>query len=106
MPEVFIGEKVINKNGETGTIVAYDGGFITVDFQGRIEMYQHDAVFEGFLKYENPDMQRKAYEAIEAEMVASIEEYLKEEEARIAEKRAKREQAASKSIKFESTVST
>ena len=54
---------------------------------------------------ENPDMQRKAYEAIEA-LMASFEEYLKEEEARIAEKRAKREQAASKSIKFESTVST
>ena len=50
MAEVFIGEKVINENGEAGTITAYDGRFITVDFQGRIEMYQHDAVFEGFLK--------------------------------------------------------
>jgi hypothetical protein len=25
MAEVFIGEKVINKNGETGTITAFDG---------------------------------------------------------------------------------
>lgn len=104
MAEVFIGEKVINENGEAGTITAYDGRFITVDFQGRIAMYKDYAVYEGFLKYENPDLQRKAYEEIEAELVASIEEYLKEEEARIAEKRAKREQAANKSIKVESTV--
>ena len=102
MPEVFIGEKVINKNGETGTIVAYDGGFITVDFQGRNAMYQGNAVEQGFLKYENPDVQNKAVEEIAAE----IETDIKVEEARIAEKRAKREQAASKSIKFESTVST
>ena len=104
MAEIFVGEKVINKDGETGTITAYDSGIITVDFQGRIAMYQSDAVFEGFLRYENPEMQSRAMEEIEAEMVASIEEYLNGEETRIAEKRAKREQTASKSIKFESTV--
>jgi hypothetical protein len=40
MAEVFVGEKVINKNGESGTITAYDGGFITVDFQDRSAMYR------------------------------------------------------------------
>lgn len=100
MAEVFVGEKVINKNGESGTITAYDGRFITVDFQGRIAMYQGNAVEQGFLKYENPDVQNKAVEEIAAE----IETNIKVEEARITADREKYTQKASEGIKVESTV--
>ena len=51
MPEVFVGEKVVNKNRETGIITAFDGRFITVDFQSRVSMFQSDAFEKGFLCY-------------------------------------------------------
>ena len=103
MSGVFIGEQVINENGETGTITAFDGRLITVDYQGRIAMYQSDAIVRGFIKYENPDVQNKAIEEIEAEIEADI----KAEEARIAAERAKQEQKAPiarEGIKVESYV--
>ena len=59
MPEVFVGERVVNKNKETGIITAFDGRFITVDFQSRVSVFQSDAFEKGFLCYANTALQDK-----------------------------------------------
>ena len=102
MAVVFVGENVINKNQEIGTITAFDGRFITVGFQGRTAMFGGDAFLLGYLRYENPDLQTKAFEQIEADIEASCKE-----EERIAAKKAKPAQKApvcGESVKIESTV--
>ena len=57
MTEIVVGEKVVNKNKETGTIVAFDGRFLKVDFQSRVSMFQADAFEKGFLSYESAALQ-------------------------------------------------
>lgn len=63
MSEVFIGEKVINKNNETGKIISFDGKFITIDFLGRVAIFQSDAFEKRFLVYENSSLQNNLDEA-------------------------------------------
>lgn len=59
MADILVGEKVINKNKETGTIIAFDGRFLKVDFQSRVSMFQTDAFEKGFLSYESAALQSK-----------------------------------------------
>ena len=57
MAEIIIGEKVINKFKQVGTIVSVDNTYIGVDFGNRIAKLQLDAFDKGFLKYKNADLQ-------------------------------------------------
>lgn len=57
MAEIIIGERVINKLKQVGTIVSIDNTYIVVDFGNRTAKLQLDAFDKGFLKYENTDLQ-------------------------------------------------
>ncbi len=57
MMDVIIGEKVINKSKQIGTIVSFDGNRIGVDFNTKIVSFLSDAFEKGFLKYEKNDLQ-------------------------------------------------
>ena len=74
MVDIIIGESVINKSGEIGTLISFDDKFIVVDFKTRTTKIQSDAFEKGFLKYEKADLQNKTKENIEQ---AKIEEELK-----------------------------
>lgn len=82
MANIIIGEKVINKSGEIGSLVSFDDKFIVVDFKTRTTKLQCNAFEKGFLKYEKADLQNKTQESIEQ---AKIEEKRKVEEKRKAE---------------------
>ena len=86
MAEIFIGERVINKLRQVGTIVSVDDTCIVVDFGNRTAKLQLNAFDEGFLKYENTDLQS----AIDKGIQQIREEKDKEiEEKRLAEEQAK-----------------
>ena len=91
MVDIIIGESVINKSGETGTIVSFDDKFIVVDFKARTTKIQRDAFEKGFLKYEKADLQTKTKETIkrieiEEELIA--EEKIQEERRLVESKTA------------------
>ena len=64
MVEVVIGERVVNKAGEAGTIVSFNDEYIHVEFQARTGVLQRNAFEEGFLSYENADLQSKVRDSI------------------------------------------
>lgn len=64
MAEIIIGERVINKIGEIGTIVSFDDKYICVAYNSRTAKLQLDAFEQGFLKYENASLQDKINEGI------------------------------------------
>ena len=84
MEHIFVGETVVNKNKQVGTIAAFDGRFITVDFQGRNAMFQLDAFEKGFLCYENATLQGKLDEV-------KNQEKQKADEIRLAKEKAAEE---------------
>ena len=87
MAEIIIGERVINKLKQVGTIVSVDGTCIGVDFGNRTAKLQLDAFEKGFLRYENTDLQGAIDKGIRQ---------IKEEQEREAEgKRLAGEQAKS-----------
>lgn len=82
MAEIIVGEKVVNKIRETGTIVSFDDNFIYVEFKNRVAKLQLDAFWQKFIRYENADLQRKideAEEAIKSEIARQEEERLHHE---------------------------
>lgn len=81
MEDIVIGEKVINKSGETGTIVSFDGRFITVNFLSRVSVFQSDAFEKGFLSYVNVALQGKLDEAKQEEEQKATEKRLALERA-------------------------
>ena len=86
MAEIFIGERVINKLKQVGTIVSVDNTYIGVDFGNRTAKLQLDAFDKGFLKYENTDLQS----AIDKGIQQIREEKDKEiEKKRLADEQAK-----------------
>jgi hypothetical protein len=80
MAKIVIGEIVINKLGTKGTIVSFDDKYISVDYGVRIAKLQANAFEEGFLKYENEDLQRDVAECINK---VNLEKQKKAEEERI-----------------------
>lgn len=60
MFDIIVGERVVNKTKETGTIVSFDDKYIYVDFKNRTSKVQRNAFEQGFLKYENVDLQSEA----------------------------------------------
>jgi hypothetical protein len=57
MAEIIIGERVINKAKETGTIISHDDKYICVDLGNRTAKFPLSAFDQGFLKYEKTDLQ-------------------------------------------------
>ena len=57
MATIIVGEKVRNKKGEVGTILSYDDTCIRIDFSDRVVQMLCNAFEQGFLKYENQDLQ-------------------------------------------------
>ena len=50
MTEIIVGEKVLNKHKEVGTIVSFDGKIIVVQYGNRVAKLLPDAFEKGFLK--------------------------------------------------------
>lgn len=57
MKDIIIGEKVINKLRQHGTIVSFDDAYIYVDYGNRTAKLQLNAFELGFLRYEKADIQ-------------------------------------------------
>ena len=85
MAEIIIGERVINKQKETGVIVSSDEKYINIQYSNRLSKLLVNAFEEGYIKYENAELQGKVEEAIAQ---TKLEEARKKEE-RIAEEKAK-----------------
>ena len=64
MAEIYIGERVINKRGEIGTITGFDDPRVMVDFESRSTKFLSDAFENGFLIYAKADLQKKVQERI------------------------------------------
>ncbi len=110
MAEIHIGERVINKKGEIGTITGFDDSRVMVDFESRSTKFLSDAFENGFLIYAKADLQKKVQERIA--QLKLEEEKKKAEEERIAKKKDEAAQNAvtprsyvsSDGVKFESVV--
>lgn len=59
MAEIHIGERVINKKGEIGTITGFDDSRVMVDFESRSTKFLSDAFENGFLIYAKADLQKR-----------------------------------------------
>ena len=64
MIDIIVGERVINKIGEIGTINSFDDKYIYVAYNSRTAKLQLDAFEQCFLKYENANLQNKVNESI------------------------------------------
>ena len=96
MAEIHIGERVRNKRGEIGIITAFDDQNITIDYQSRTATVVSNAFEQGYIKYENTELQSKVQESIaEAKTRAAWEV---EEKRRVAEEKAKVKKKASTTI--------
>ena len=86
MEEIIVGEKVLNKLKEAGTIVSFDGKTIVVQYENRVAKLQSDAFDKGFITYAKAELQSE----INKRLQRAKEE--KEDEARaknLAEETAK-----------------
>ena len=79
MKNIVVGEKVVNKTNEVGTIVGFDDKYIYVDYKKRSAKLICNAFELGFIKYENADLQ--------AEFENEITKEKKEKEKIAQEKR-------------------
>lgn len=89
MTDIIIGERVINKLGEVGVIVSFDDKYINVQYTDRLGKLLLNAFGEGYIKYENAELQRNVKKLIAQ---AKLEEARKAEEKRILERCAEEEQ--------------
>ena len=65
--KLFIGEKVISRNGNTGVSSKIDkNGYICIRFKNELieQNYMYDPFINGDLKFENSDLQKKIDERI------------------------------------------
>lgn len=58
MADIFIGEKVVKLNGDVGIITSLENDLIYVDFKNRVARFKVNAFEQGFLRYENEDLQK------------------------------------------------
>lgn len=82
MAEIIVGEKVINKSNERGTILSLSSQYFTVDFGVRVASFQLDAFEKGFLAYENTALQSN----VDAE---KVEKEQAKEAVRLTEEKAR-----------------
>lgn len=57
MAEILVGEQVVNKTGEVGTILSFENSYIQVDFDQRVTYLMEDAFEKGFLRYAKAELQ-------------------------------------------------
>ena len=62
--DIIVGELVVNKRGEVGTITAFDSQYITVAYSDRTAKFMADAFEESHIRYLNEDLQKKIEEEI------------------------------------------
>lgn len=86
MAEIIIGERVINKAKETGTIISHDDKYICVDFGNRTAKFPLSAFDQGFLKYEKTDLQTLVNKGIQQ---IKDEKDQEDEKKRLAEEKTK-----------------
>ena len=86
MADIIVGEKVINKLGEIGTIISYDDKFISIQYQNRVGKLQSNAFEAGYVKYQNSNLQSKIDES--AQQIKNKKEQ-EAEERRLAAQKAK-----------------
>lgn len=58
MAQIILNKAVVTKKGETGTLLAFDGKYITVAFPDRQGMFPGDALEKGFLTYTDASLQK------------------------------------------------
>jgi hypothetical protein len=87
--DILVGEFIVNKLAEVGTITAFDGQYITVAYNDRTATFIADAFEKGHIRYLNEDLQKKVEESIAQ---AKQEAAQKAEEARIAAEKEKQAQ--------------
>ena len=87
--DIIVGEIVVNKLAEVGTVTAFDGQYITVAYNDRTAMFMADAFEKGHIRYLNEELQKKCEESIAQEKIAAAQ---KAEEARIAAEKEKQVQ--------------
>ena len=86
MVDIIVGERVVNRAREIGTITDFNDQYIFVAFENRNATLARNAFEQGFLKYENPDLQRRTEESIAQDR---LEAERKAEQARLAAQKAK-----------------
>jgi hypothetical protein len=87
MKDIVIGERVRNKQGEIGTIVAADDKSITVAYENRQAKLLANAFENGYLRYEDSDLQY----FIDADIKEVEDEKRRREEEALRAKEAARE---------------
>lgn len=105
--DIIVGEHIVSKAGEQGVITAFDGQYIMVAYQTRNTAFQSDAFAQGYIRYENPELQKKILEGIAKETQESKQ---KAEQASIATEQMQQEQqnqaakvpVCNQGVKFES----
>ena len=65
MVDIIIGEGVVNRLKEQGTIVSYDGIHIEVAYPDRTVKLVGSALEDGFIAYQNQELQNKVEEVIQ-----------------------------------------
>ena len=65
MAEIIVGERVLNKLKETGTIISFDGKTIAVQYENRVAKLQPDSFEKGFIKYQKTELQSEIDERIQ-----------------------------------------
>ena len=86
MTEIIVGEKVLNKLKETGTIVSFDGKIIVIQYGSRVVKLQSDAFDKGFIKYAKAELQSEINERLQE---AKEEKEREAREKNLAEEKAK-----------------
>lgn len=81
MADIIVGEKVINKSKEIGTIISFEDNIIVVDFKTRVAKLMSNAFDEGYLKYINIDLQSKIDDVKKAEKQKLEEERVLKEKS-------------------------
>ena len=89
--EVGIGEEIVTKKGEHGTLVKMNEEYIFTNFTDRPRLYQSNAFDKGYISCVKPSVQeaiKNAYDEYYAELKRI------EEEKKLAEEEQKRAEAA------------
>ena len=94
MADIIVGEKIINKAREIGTIVSFDDQYIYVEFKNRTARMQLDAFDNGFIRYQNPELQGKI-DAVKDEQAQKAAAIRSDRERAAADRRIIQEELSS-----------
>lgn len=106
--DIIVGEFVVNKLAEVGTITAFDGQYITVEYQSRTAKFLTNVFEQGHIRYVNAELQKKTEERIaqaKSEAAQKAEETIiaAEKVKQVPKVQAAKASAASDAITIESS---